>query len=123
MFSAQVGLMLYVDDVAKEKDFWSAIGFEIINEMEMMGYASFDMKPSLDSSLILTVFAKEFIQQVSPEVADNVPSVLFESEQLEELHAQVSRVTDTASPINQEPFPNFNFASPSGLYFAVKGMA
>lgn len=121
MFSTQVGLMLYVDDVAKEKEFWSAIGFEIVNEMEMMGYASFDMKPSLDSSLTLTVFAKEFIQQVSPEVANHVPSILFESENLEELHARVSGVTGTVSPINQEPFPNFNFASPSGLYFAVKG--
>lgn len=123
MLSANVGVMLYVEDVAKEKEFWSSIGFEIVSEMEMMGYSSFEMKPSLDSSLTLTVFAKEFIQQVSPEVADNVPSILFESKDLDALHAKVLAVTDTASPINQQPFPNFNFASPSGLYFAVKGLA
>lgn len=122
MFSSNAGVMLYVEDVAKEKEFWSAIGFDIISEMEMMGYTSFDMKPSKDSSLTLTVFAKAFIQQVSPEVADNVPSILFESADLEALHAKVIAVTEAASQINQEPFPNFNFASPSGLYFAVKGI-
>lgn len=121
MFSAKAGVMLYVEDVAKEKEFWSAIGFEIVSEMEMMGYASFEMKPSKDSNLTLTVFAKEFIRQVSPEVADHVPSILFESADLAALHAKVTAVTDTASPIQQEPFPNFNFACPSGLYFAVKG--
>lgn len=29
MFSQNTGIMLYVDDVAVERDFWSAIGFEV----------------------------------------------------------------------------------------------
>ena len=67
MFTKEFGLMLYVEDVAAEKAFWKAAGFTILNEAEMMGFETFDMKP----------------------------------------HA--------------EPFPNFNFSSPSGHYFAVKG--
>lgn len=30
MFSKNTGIMLYVDDVVAEKDFWSAIGFEVL---------------------------------------------------------------------------------------------
>lgn len=122
MLSKNVGVMLYVDDVAAERAFWSAIGFEIVAESEMMGFETFDMKPSLDSSVTLTVFARDFIRQVSPEVVDNQPSLLFESEDIEALHARVVAVTDTASDIHLEPFKNFNFASPSGQYFAVKGL-
>lgn len=120
MISKNLGLMLYVGDVAKEKEFWKGIGFEIISETEMMGYEMFEMKSHIDSTLTITVFNKEFIKQVSPEVADNQPSVLFESDDLEDLHKKVTALTDTASEIVEMPFKTFNFASPSGQYFAVK---
>ncbi|MBY5035622.1 glyoxalase [Streptococcus gallolyticus] len=122
MFTKETGIMLYVDDVAAEKSFWTAIGFTIFNESEMMGYETFDMKPHEDSTLTFTVYANEFIRQVSPEVIDMKPSVLFESNDIEALQAKVAAVTETASPVNKEPFPNFNFANPSGHYFAVKGV-
>ncbi|MDO4814004.1 MAG: VOC family protein [Gemella sp.] len=120
MLSKNLGVMLYVNDVAKEKEFWKGIGFEIVSESEMMGYDMFEMKPHVDSTLTFTVFNKEFIKQVSPEVAENQPSVLFESSDLEGLHKKVVALTDTASEIVEMPFKTFNFASPSGQYFAVK---
>ncbi|MFC3931603.1 glyoxalase [Streptococcus dentapri] len=122
MFSKNTAIMLYVEDVAAERDFWSAIGFEILNKTEMMGFETFDMRPHADSSLTFTVYSKEFIYQVSPEVIDMKPSVLFETTDIEGLRARIAAVTDTASQINSEPFPNFNFANPSGHYFAVKGI-
>ena len=122
MFSKNTGIMLYVDDVAVERDFWSAIGFEITNQSEIMGFESFEMKPNIDSTLTFTVYAKEFIRQVSPEVVEMKPSLLFESADLHALHMRVAAVTDTTSPINTQPFPNFNFANPSGHYFAVRGI-
>lgn len=121
MISKNMGVMLYVEDVAAEKDFWQAIGFVIVAESEMMGFDTFDMKPHADSTTTITVFAKEFIRQVSPEVIDLQPSILFESDDIEALHAKVVAQTDTASAINEQPFKNFNFASPSGQYYAVKG--
>ncbi len=45
MFTKEFGLMFYVDDVAAEKAVWTAAGFTIFNEAEMMGYETFDMKP------------------------------------------------------------------------------
>lgn len=122
MWMKNASVMLYVDDVAAEKAFWQAAGFTILSSNEMMGYETFDMTPQEGSSLTLTVFSKVFIQQVSPEIADHVPSILFESDDIVALRERIAELTDTASQINEEPFPNFNFASPSGLYFAVKGV-
>lgn len=120
-FTKEFGLMLYVDDVSAEKAFWSAAGFTILNESEMMGFETFDMKPHPESTTTITVYANAFIRQVSPEVIDMKPSILFESDDIHTLQAKIAKLTDTCSPVNEEPFPNFNFASPSGLYFAVKG--
>ncbi|MBM7636757.1 glyoxalase [Streptococcus saliviloxodontae] len=122
MFSKKTAIMLYVDDVAKEREFWSAIGFQVSPSTEMMGFESFDMSPQEGSDLTFTVYAKDFIRQVSPEVVDMAPSVLFETSDIDALQARVAEVTDTVSPVNQEPFPNFNFANPSDHYFAVKGV-
>lgn len=121
MFTKNLGLQLYVDDVAAEKRFWQAAGFTMGASQEMMGYESFEMRPHEASTTIITVYAKDFIRQVSPEVVDLVPSILFESDDIVALQAKIAELTDTASPVNEQPFPNFNFASPSGYYFAVKG--
>ena len=121
MFSKTLGVMLYVDDVAAEKVFWEAVGFDIVAESEVMGFETFDMKSHADSTATFTVYAKEFIRQVSSQVIDMQPSILFETEDIEGLQARIAGLTDTCSPVNVEPFPNFNFASPSGQYYAVKG--
>lgn len=121
MIAKEMGVMLYVDDVAAERAFWEAAGFAVTARSEMMGFETFDMKPTTDSTTTLTVYAKDFIRQVSPEVLSNVPSLLFESDDLVAFHGRIAELTDTCSPVQTEPFPNFNFASPSGLYFAVKG--
>ena len=119
MFSKNTGIMLYVEDVAAERDFWSAIGFEVFNQSEIMGFETFEMKPHTDSTLTFTVYTKDFIRQVSPEVVDMKPSLLFESA---DLHERIAAVTETTSPINTQPFPHFNFANPSGHYCAVRGI-
>ena len=121
MFSKNLGVMLYVNDVAAEKVFWEAVGFDIVAESEVMGFETFDMKSHADSTATFTVYAKEFIRQVSSQVIDMQPSILFETEDIEGLQARIAGLTDTCSPVNVEPFPNFNFASPSGQYYAVKG--
>ena len=121
MFTKEFGLMLYVEDIAAEKAFQKAAGLTILNEAEMMGFETFDMNPRAEASTTITVYAKEFIRQVSPEVVDMTPSVLFESNDIQALQERIAALTGTCSPVNAEPFPNFNFASPSGHYFAVKG--
>lgn len=121
MFSATIGLMLYVENVQAEKAFWQSIGFEMVSESEIMGFTSFEMKQHEDSTVLFTVYDKKFIRQVSPEVVENQPSILFETEEIEQLHERITAVTDKISLIQAEPFKNFSFASPSGNYYAVKG--
>lgn len=120
-FSKDLGLQLYVEDVAKEKEFYKAIGFEILESAEMMGYEYVTMKTCAESTVLFTIYAKEFIRQASPEVVDMVPSILFETDHLTDLHASVSKCSTNCSPISMEPFPNFNFGTPGGMHFAVKG--
>ena len=122
MFSKNTGIMLYVDDVAAERNFWSAIGIEVFNQSEIMSFETFEMKTHTDSTLTFTVYAKDFIRQVSPEVVDMKPSLLFESANLHALHERIAAITETTSPINTQPFTHFNFANPSGHYFAVRGI-
>ena len=121
MFSKKLGIMLYVDDVVAEKVFWQALGFDIVAESEMMGYETFDMKSHADSTATFTIYAKEFIRQLSPEVMNLQPSILFETEDIDGLHARVAAQTDTVSAIQDQPFKNFHFTSPRGQYYAVKG--
>lgn len=122
MFTPTANVMLYVDDVAAEKTFWKAIGFEITAESEIMGYQTFDMKISDQSTAVFTVFDLAFIRQNSPEVADNQPSLLFETEDLEGLHALVSQHAKTTTPISEVPFKHFAMQAPSGQYYAVRGI-
>lgn len=53
MFSDNINIMLYVDNVDKELEFWEKAGFLIQNISEIMCYKTFDMKPSKSSSVIL----------------------------------------------------------------------
>lgn len=122
MFNSTTGIMLYVQDVLAEKAFWQALGLVIEDEGEMMGYPHFSMRPNAAAGTVFTVFDKAFIEQHSPEVASNVPSVLFESSDIHALRDKVAALTETASPVQEIPFLTFNFASPSGIYFAVKGV-
>lgn len=119
MFISPTTIMLYVDDVTAERAFWEAIGARIVDDEEVMGSSSFTFTPDAGGTHF-TVYAKEFIRQVSPEVAGNVPSVLFTSDDLAALHARISEHTETISAIVEVPFTNFNFASPSGIHFAVR---
>lgn len=114
------GIMLYVDNVNTEKDFWSAVGFNIINESDMMGFPMFEMKSHPESTTTFTVFDKEFIRQNSPEVVDNQPSIMFDTDDLEGFHALVKNATEICNDIQEVPFKHFNFATPNGSYYAVR---
>lgn len=120
MFTKNATVMLYVEDIQAEFDFWKAASFEILSKETIMDYDTFDMKPHADSTLTFKVYDKAFIKQMSPEVTDFQPSVLFETQDITKLHERISGLTDDISPITSAPFVSFNFASPSGIYFAIK---
>lgn len=122
MFDAPVKVMFYVTNPIAEKHFWEAVGFTITKEEDIMGYLTFEMVPHSDSTLTFTVFDKAFIQAVSPEVVDNQPSVLFQTSDIEGLHAKIKAHAPVCNDITDVPFKNFNFSSPSGEFYAVQGV-
>ena len=48
MFLQNTGIMLYVDGVAVERDFWPTFGFEIVNHSGILGFETFEMRPHTD---------------------------------------------------------------------------
>ena len=111
--------MLYVDDVAVERETFGLLSvLKLWTTPESWGLKFLRW----DLTLTFTVYAKDFIRQASPEVVDMKSSLLFESADLHVLHKRLAAVTDTTSPISTQPFPHFNFANPSGHYFAVRGI-
>lgn len=119
MFSNKCHIMLYVPDVEAEKNFWQAAGFSILSEGELMDSKTFDMAISPEATTIFSVMDLNTIRQISPEVADNQPSILFHSNDLESLHQTIEKIAPVCNPITDLPFKHFNFASPSGQYYAV----
>ena len=120
MFSNNINIMLYVNDVEKEMEFWKSIGWFISSKTEIEGYQSFDMRAYDQSTTCFTVYDIEFIKKFSPEVADMVPSILFESNEIDKVWNVVKGKSDFCSEINEIPFKHFNFKTPNGMYFAVK---
>lgn len=119
MFSDNCHIMLYVTDVDAEKTFWQAIGFTILSEGNLMGSKTFDMATSPEAKTLFSVMDLETIRQLSPEVADHQPSLLFYSDDLEKLYTTIKNLTPQCQPITDNPFKHFTFASPSGHHYAV----
>ncbi len=117
MFQSELAIMLYVENINDALAFWQGIGFvgQIIDDN------SATIKPAADSQVTLNLYAKAFIREVSPEVVDNVPSLMFQANEFDALHAKVTAVSDAVGEIVEAPGLGrvFNFADPDGHYYAV----
>lgn len=121
MFSNALSLMLYVKNVKKSVDFWQEIGFSIISQEEIDGSLTAEIKPSKDSDVTITLYDLAFILENSPEVATNSPSILFQSDEIENLYHKLKAVGYSVGELIQLPSGLvFNFADPDGNYFAVQ---
>ncbi|MFN8649710.1 glyoxalase [Streptococcus sp.] len=86
MFSKNLDVMLCVNDVAAEKVFWEAVGFDIVAESEVMGFETFDMKSaSWTFSTAFTSLCKIYsASSTTHKVRERMrPSILFETEDIE----------------------------------------
>ncbi|MFV0556510.1 MAG: hypothetical protein ACK5LM_05365 [Lactovum sp.] len=110
--------MLYVEDVKKNLDFWLAIGFVEVKRQGEGREFTVVLASHEKSAARLQLWDINYIREVSAEVAEMKPSLLFVVEDLEYWHEKISTVTDTVSEINPQPFKNFNFQSPDGSYYA-----
>ncbi|MGO2939667.1 MAG: hypothetical protein ACTIDA_03865 [Pseudolactococcus laudensis] len=117
MFQSELAIMLYVENINDALNFWQGIGFV---GQKIDGNAA-TIKPAADSQVTVNLYAKAFIREVSPEVVDNVASLMFQSNDFDALHAKVTEVSDAVGEIVVAPGLGrvFNFADPDCHYYAV----
>ncbi|MEY8445267.1 VOC family protein [Enterococcus ratti] len=122
MFTDEMKIMLYVDDVQANAAFWIAIGFTELDRQEIDGTLVIEIASSANASTSLLLYDREFIEQHSPEVVGNTPSLMFYSNHIFELYKKLQdQGTILGELVQLENEYVFNFADPDGNYFAVTG--
>lgn len=122
MFSNQMQVMLYVDDVTKAVEFWQELGFVIIEQQTVDGTSVVEIAPSKKAEVHFVLYDREFIETHSPEVALNSPSIMFFAEDITTLYKKLLEMeAEVGELIQMEEQLVFNFADPDGNYFAVSG--
>lgn len=122
MFSRVGQIMLYVDNQDEAVNFWTEkLGFSVISEEnngQGMRWIEIAPKEGVETSIIL--HNKEFVAKMSPGLNLDTPSLMFFTENLEQLHNELSNKNITVGEIVNMPTGRvFNFADHENNYFAV----
>ncbi|WP_371864125.1 VOC family protein [Lactococcus hodotermopsidis] len=109
---------MYVEDVAESVKFWGSIGFSA----QILDENSADIKSSADADVTFTLYKKDIVRQISPEAADSVPSLLLQTEDLDDLYQKLVELNHAAGEIVDAPGLGrvFNFTDPDGNFYAVR---
>lgn len=119
----QVGqIMLYVNNQDDAVNFWTEkLDFTVISEEnngQGMRWIEIAPKNSAETSIIL--HSKEFVAKMSPGLNLDTPSIMFFSENLDQLHNDLSDKNIRVGEIIDMPSGKvFNFADNEENYFAV----
>nr|WP_309098687.1 VOC family protein [Fredinandcohnia onubensis] len=121
MFSQLGQVMLYVNNQAEAVNFWTEkLGFTIVAEEDngQMRWIEIAPKKGAETSIIL--HDKEFVAKMSPGLNLGTPSLMFFTENLDQLHTDLSNKNITVGEIVTMPSGKvFNFADNEENYFAV----
>ena len=124
MFNNQVKIMLYVNNVEESSEFWQQIGFIEVEREAVDGTLVVEIAPTENASTQLVLYELAFIQQHSPEVAGNTPSLMFHSDDIFDLYKKMQDAGVQVGEMIQLPSGLiFNFADNDDNYFAVTGQA
>lgn len=119
----QVGqIMVYVNNQDNAVKFWTEkVGFTVISEEDNgqgMRWIEIAPSPSAETSIIL--HNKEFIAKMSPELHLGTPSLMFFTDNIENLYQDFTNKQITVGEMVTMPSGKvFNFADDEGNYFAV----
>ena len=109
-----IEIMLYVDDVEGAAAFWQeGLDGKIASQQTMPD-------DSLQVTVQLVLFDRRFIEEVSPEVVDNFPSLLLKVTDLDNYHERLKRLSPNVNPMMEQGGKRlFNFADPENNYFVL----
>ena len=107
-------IMIYSTKMDETIQFWlNEVGVQLIETMPLA--EGFEAKVlSLNDTSELVYFPKAFIEKYSPEVADNVPSLMFF---VDDFEAYYDRISTRGEIFDNGGRRTFNFSTPDGLYF------
>jgi lactoylglutathione lyase len=114
-------IMLYVNNQDEAVKFWTKkVGFSVIAEEDTGQMRWIEIAPSKESETSIILHNKEFIAKMSPGLNLGTPSLLFFTENLDELHSDLSNKNITVGEIVNMPTGRvFNFSDDEENYFAV----
>ena len=113
-------IMLYVEDVAANADFWKQ--YLDFKEIERFDFGdSISIVLAVNPACNLQLFDIDFIKKNSPEVASNKPSLLFDISDFDGLYARFKSNNETVGEITEMGGARtFNFPDRDGNYYAVR---
>lgn len=119
----QVGqIMLYVNNQDAAVEFWTEkVGFVVISEENNgQGFRWIEIAPKEGNETSIILHNKEFVAKMSPGLNLGTPSLMFFTEELENLHRELSNKHVKVGDIVSMPSGRvFNFADYEENYFAV----
>jgi lactoylglutathione lyase len=122
MISKVGQIMLYVNNQDEAVNFWTEkVGFSVISEEDNgQGMRWIEIAPTKDAETSIILHNKELVAKMSPELNLGTPSLMFFSENLDQLHSHLSNKNITVGEIVNMPSGRvFNFADSEENYFAV----
>lgn len=114
--------MLYVNNQDDAVKFWTEkMDFAVISEENTdEGFRWIEIAPEKGSETTMILHNKEFVAKMSPGLNLDTPSLLFFSENLEQMHKALTTKNVTVGEIVDMPTGRvFNFADDEENYFAV----
>ncbi|AHC19838.1 MULTISPECIES: VOC family protein [Paenibacillus] len=123
MISKVGQIMLYVNNQDEALDFWTKkVGFKVISEENNgQGMRWIEIAPAKGAETSIILHNKEFVAKMSPELNLGTPSLMFFSENLDQLYDDLSNKNVKVGEIVTMPFGRvFNFADNEENYFAVR---
>lgn len=109
-------IMIYVDDVDMNVEFWTEeFGAKVIDRQTLNGGYQ-NVIVGISKEIELSIFPKDYIRIYSPEVSENVPSLMFFADNFDQLHDELlsaGEITEVNGVLT------FNFQDPEGNYFVV----
>src|SRR4051794_18159133 len=110
--------MLYVNDQDEAVKFWTEkVGFHVIAEETGPGMRWIEMAPTKDAQTSIILHNKEFVAKMSPELNLGTPSLMFFSDQFEQLRSELVNKNVTVGEIVEMPSGRvFNFADSEDNY-------
>ncbi|WP_338752680.1 VOC family protein [Bacillus sp. FJAT-52991] len=115
-------IMLYVNNQDEAVQFWTEkAGFIVVSEEDNgQGFRWIEIAPTKEAETSIILHNKEFIAKMQPELNLNTPSLMFFSEDLDQLYKDFSDKKITLGEMVSMPSGKvFNFADNENNYFAV----